>query len=79
MKTGNFVSFTAAMFAFALLVGACEKKGDQTPPPSSSTDTSQAPSATAPSSPSTVTPGGSTSPDTGSSQKPDDTSKAQKG
>ena len=78
MKKGNFVSLTAAMFAFALLFGACEKKGEQTPPPSS-TDTSQAPSATSPSTPSTVSPGGGSNPDTGSAQKPDDTSKAQKG
>ena len=78
MKKGNFVSLTAATFAFALLVGACDKKGDQTSPPSSS-DTSQAPSATSPSNPSTVSPGPSSSPDTGSAQKPDDTSKAQKG
>lgn len=78
MKKGNFVSLTAAMFAFALLFAACEKKGEQTPPPSS-TDTSQGPSATSPSTPSTVSPGGGSSPDTGSAQKPDDTSKAQKG
>ncbi|HEY1231948.1 MAG TPA: hypothetical protein VH851_10310 [Candidatus Binatia bacterium] len=78
MKKGNFVSLTAAIFAFALLFGACEKKGEETPPPSS-TDTSQAPSATSPSNPSAVSPGGSTSPDAGSAQKPDDTSKAQKG
>ena len=78
MKKGNFVSLTAAMFAFALLFGACEKKGEQTPPPSS-TDTSQAPSATSPSTPSTVSPGGGSNPDSGSAQKPDDTSKAQKG
>lgn len=76
MKKGNFVSLTAAMFAFALLFGACEKKGDQTPPPSS---TSQAPSATSPSNPSTVSPGGGSSPDAGSAQKPEDTSKPQKG
>ena len=78
MQKHKFVLLTAVVFAFALLTGACEKKGDQTPPPSS-TDTSQAPSATSPSNPSTVSPGGSTSPDTGSAQKPDDTSKAQKG
>ena len=41
MKKGNFVSLTAAMFAFALLFGACDKKGDQTAP--SPTGTSQAP------------------------------------
>jgi len=78
MKKGNFISLAAAMFAFALLFGACEKKGDQ-PAPSSS-DTSQAPGDTkSPSDQSTTAPSSSSSPDTGPSQKPDDTSKAQKG
>jgi len=78
MKKGSFISLAAAMFAFALLFGACEKKNDQ-PAPSSS-DTSQAPGDTkSPSDQSTTAPSSSSSPDTGSSQKPDDTSKAQKG
>jgi len=78
MKKGSFISLAAAMFAFALLFGACEKKNDQ-PAPSSS-DTSQAPGDTkSPSDQSTTAPSSSSSPDTGSTQKPDDTSKAQKG
>jgi hypothetical protein len=77
MKKGNFVSLTAAMFAFALLFGACDKKGDQTAP--SPTGTSQAPADKSPSDQSTASPSTGTSPDTGSAQKPDDTSKAQKG
>ena len=78
MQKHNFVLLTAVVFAFALLTGACEKKGDQTPPPSS-TDTSQAPSATSPSNPSTDSPGTTGGSDTGTTQKPDDASKAQKG
>lgn len=77
MKKGNFVSLTAAMFAFALLFGACDKKDDQTAP--SSTGTSQAPSDKSSPGPSTASPGSGSSPDSGSAQKPDDTSKAQKG
>ena len=78
MKKTNFISLAAAMFAFALLFGACEKKGDQPAP--SSTDTSQAPGDTkSPSDQSTASPSGGSSTDSGSPQKPDDTSKAQKG
>ena len=78
MQKHKFVLLTAVVFAFALLTGACEKKGDQTPPPSS-TDTSQAPSATSPANPSTASPGTSGDSDTGSAPKPDDVKKAQKG
>ena len=77
MKKAKFVSLSAALFACALLFGACEKKEDQTAPPS--TSTSQAPGDKSPSDQSTASPsiGGST--DSGSPQKPDDTSKAPKG
>jgi hypothetical protein len=78
MQKRNFVLLTAVMFAFALLTGACEKKGDETPPPAS-TDTSQAPSATSPSNPSTDSPGTTGGSDTGSAPKPDDANKGQKG
>jgi hypothetical protein len=77
MKKGKFVSLTATIFAFALLVGGCEKKGDETPP--SSTGTSQAPSDKSPADQSTASPSGGSSTDSGSAQKPDDASKAQKG
>lgn len=73
---GNFVSLTAAMFACALMFGACDKK-DQTAP--SSTGTSQAPIDKSSPSPSTASPGSGSSPDSGSAQKPDDINKAQKG
>jgi len=77
MKKGNFISLAAAMFAFALLFGACEKKGDQPAP--SSTDTSQAPGGTKSPDQSTASPSSGSSTDSGSAQKPDDTSKGQKG
>ena len=78
MKKGNFISLAAAMFAFALLFGACEKKSDQPAP--SSTDTSQAPGDTkSPPDQSTASPSSGSTTDSGSAQKPDDTSKAQKG
>jgi hypothetical protein len=77
MKKGNFVTLTAAMFACALLFGACEKKEDQTPP--SSTGTSQAPTDKSSSDQSTAAPSSGSSTDSGSAQKPDDTNKAPKG
>jgi hypothetical protein len=77
MKKGNFVTLTAAMFACALLFGACEKKEDQTAP--SSTSTSQAPTDKSSSDQSTAAPSSGSSTDSGSVQKPDDTSKAPKG
>jgi hypothetical protein len=77
MMKGNCVSLTAAMFAFALLFGACDKKDDQTAP--SSTGSSQAPADKSSPDQSTASPSSGSSPDSGSAQKPDDTSKAQKG
>ena len=77
VKKGHFVTLTAAMFASALLLGACEKKEDQTPP--SSTGTSQAPTDKSSSDQSTAAPSSGSSTDSGSAQKPDDTNKAPKG